>query len=237
MLFRSVQVVELLKERFLQNEIEYTLSCTGVKQEDWENGWKAYYHPLDIGNRLAICPSWETYDTDRIVMKLDPGMAFGTGTHQTTSLCLTALDRIIKGGERVLDIGTGSGILAIGSLLLGASTADGVDIDAMCVRTAGENASINKVSENFNVKIGDLSDQATGQYDIVIANIVANAIIMLSENVPALLKQDGVYITSGIIDTREHDVVKAIEGTGLVITDINRDNGWVCIEARHKKVG
>ncbi|MEG2053997.1 MAG: 50S ribosomal protein L11 methyltransferase, partial [Oscillospiraceae bacterium] len=227
------EVTDLLNERFLASEVKYSLKLTGVQQEDWENGWKAYYHPMEIGERLAICPSWEDYKTDRVVMQLDPGMAFGTGTHQTTALCLTELDRVIKGGERVLDIGTGSGILAIGSLLLGAAEADGVDIDPMCVRTAGENATLNGVMDKFNVKIGDLSDKATGTYDVITANIVANAIIALSPCVPSLLKENGVYITSGIIDTRENEVVEAIIKTGLKIADIHRLNGWVCIVAKH----
>ncbi|MEG2769193.1 MAG: 50S ribosomal protein L11 methyltransferase [Oscillospiraceae bacterium] len=227
------EVTDLLNERFLASEVKYSLKLTGVQQEDWENGWKAYYHPMEIGERLAICPSWEDYKTDRVVMQLDPGMAFGTGTHETTALCLTELDRVIKGGERVLDIGTGSGILAIGSLLLGAAEADGVDIDPMCVRTAGENATLNGVMDKFNVKIGDLSDKATGTYDVITANIVANAIIALSPCVPSLLKENGVYITSGIIDTRENEVVEAIIKTGLKIADIHRLNGWVCIVAKH----
>ena len=228
-----VEVVELLKERFLQNEIDYTLSLEGVNQEDWENGWKSYYHPFDIGNRLTIVPSWEEYDTNRIIMRIDPGMAFGTGTHQTTSLCLRVLDGTIKGNERILDIGTGSGILAIASLLLGAKEADGVDIDAMCVRTAKENAQLNNVLDKFNVKIGDLSEKATGKYDIITANIVANAIIMLSKDIPALLKDNGCFIASGIIDTRQEEVVDTIIKSGLQIKEILTDDGWVCIIAKH----
>lgn len=226
------QVTELLQERLLKAQASFKLECCGVKQEDWENSWKAYYHPIEIGKRLAVCPSWEDYPTSRIKMLLDPGMAFGTGTHETTSLCLTALDGIIKGGERVLDIGTGSGILAIGALLLGAESAEGVDIDPMCVRTAGENARLNGVQDKFCVKIGDLSDKASGKYDVICANIVANAIIALSANVPPLLAEDGVFIASGIIDSRCDEVSGAIEKAGLKITEIQRLNGWVCIKAR-----
>ena len=131
------EVLPLFEERLKASGIRYQLGTAGVQQEDWQNAWKAYYHATDIGQRLAIVPSWETYDTDRTVITMDPGLAFGTGTHETTSLCLETLDRLVRGGERVLDIGTGSGILAIAALKLGARVAEGVDIDPMCVRTAG----------------------------------------------------------------------------------------------------
>ena len=123
------EVLPLFEERLKNSGIDYQLNTTGVEQEDWQNGWKKFYHAMDIGNRLAIVPGWEDYETDRIKIIMDPGMAFGTGTHETTSLCLETLDSLVKGGERVLDIGTGSGILAIAALKLGAKVAEGVDID------------------------------------------------------------------------------------------------------------
>uniref|UniRef100_UPI00349EEF12 50S ribosomal protein L11 methyltransferase n=1 Tax=uncultured Ruthenibacterium sp. TaxID=1905347 RepID=UPI00349EEF12 len=177
--------------------------------------------------------SWEHYDTDRAVITLDPGMAFGTGTHETTALCLTVLDEIVHGGERVLDIGTGSGILAIAALKLGAGKAEGVDIDPMCVRTAGENAERNGVSDRFQVLIGDLSDKASGTYDIICANIVANAIKALVPEVPNLLKKDGIFMASGIIDTRRDEVIDAIKATGLSVREVKEKNGWVCLVCGH----
>ncbi len=224
-------ILELLRSRLLREEADFQLSISGVEQADWENGWKKYYHAVDIGERLTVCPSWESTPTGRTVMRLDPGMAFGTGTHETTALCLAELDRRIRGGERMLDVGTGSGILAIGALLLGAAWADGVDIDPMCVRTAGENAALNGVQDKFEVRVGDLSEQARGPYDIVCANIVANAIKMLSPAVPALLAPGGVYITSGIIDDRRDEVADALRACGFVIEQIIEKNGWVCIVA------
>ena len=189
---------------------------------------------MELGERLAVCPSWESYDKPgRVVLRLDPGMAFGTGTHETTALCLRALDELVRGGERMLDIGTGSGILAIAALLLGAKEADGVDIDPMCVRTAGENAERNGVADRFRVRVGNLSEQVSGKYQIITANIVANAIISLAPSVPALLEQNGVFIASGVIDEREEEVAAAIAATGLVVCQIRRDNGWVCILAGH----
>ena len=228
------EVLELLRQRLLASELDATLKVTGVEEDDWENGWKAFYHAMELGNRLAVCPSWEEYDNPgRVVLRLDPGMAFGTGTHETTSLCLRALDERIRGGERMLDIGTGSGILAIAALLLGAKEADGVDIDPMCVRTASENAERNGVADRFCVRVGNLSEQASGKYRIITANIVANAIIALAPSVPALLDADGVFLASGIIDEREQEVAAAIAKAGLAVREIRRDNGWVCILAGH----
>lgn len=223
------EVIELLQSRLTASEVPYTLDTEGVEQEDWETGWKAYYHALTIGERLAIVPSWEQFDTDRVVIKLDPGMAFGTGTHETTALCLEVLDGLVKGGERVLDIGTGSGILAIAALKLGAGTAQGVDIDPMCVRTAGENAELNGVSENFEVLIGDLSDKASGTYNIITANIVANAILSLAPHVPALMAPGATFIASGVIDTRRDEVVAGLTAAGLNVIEVREQNGWVAI--------
>lgn len=227
------EIAELMQDRLTRAEVPYTLSCEGVKQEDWENGWKRYYHAMEIGRRLAIVPSWETCTTSRAVITLDPGMAFGTGTHETTALCLETLDEHVRGGERVLDIGTGSGILAIAALKLGAAGAEGVDIDPMCVRTAGENAQRNGVQQNFKVLVGDLSNQASGQYDIICANIVANAIKALVPDVPALLKPDGIFMASGIIDTRKDEVVEAVQAAGLAVQQIKEKNGWVCLVCTH----
>ncbi len=223
------EVIELLQSRLIAAELPYTLDTEGVEQEDWETGWKAYYHALTIGQRLAIVPSWEQFDTDRVVIKLDPGMAFGTGTHETTALCLETLDGLVKGGERMLDIGTGSGILAIAALKLGAAQAEGVDIDPMCVRTAGENAQLNGVDDRLKVLIGDLSDKATGTYDIITANIVANAILSLAPHVPPLMAPGATFIASGIIDTRRDEVVEGLAAAGLTVTQVKEQNGWVAI--------
>lgn len=222
-------IVSLLQDRLTAAEISYTLATDGVEQEDWETGWKAYYHAMDIGNRLAIVPSWEDYETDRAIIRLDPGMAFGTGTHETTALCLEALDSLVQGGERMLDIGTGSGILAIAALKLGAASAEGVDIDPMCVRTAGENAALNGVEQHLTVLIGDLSDKASGTYQIITANIVANAILSLAPAVPALLAPDATFIASGIIDTRKDEVVAGLQAAGLRVETVQEKNGWVAI--------
>ena len=165
---------------------------------------------------------------------LDPGLAFGTGGHETTSLCLEALDERVKGGERVLDIGTGSGILAIAALKLGAASAEGVDIDPVAVRTAGENAALNGVADQLTVLVGDLSDKASGTYDIITANIVANAILSLAPAVPGLMAEDAVFIASGIIDSRKDEVIAGLEAAGLAVQEVKEKRGWECIVCRRK---
>ena len=208
--------------------IPYTVETAGVEQEDWQNGWRNYYHPLEIGRRLAVVPSWQEYQTDRVKLMLDPGLAFGTGGHETTSLCLEALDQRVAGGERVLDIGTGSGILAIAALKLGAASAEGVDIDPVAVRTAEENAALNGVADRFAGLVGDLSDKAGGTYQIITANIVANAIMALAPAAPGLMAPGGCFIASGIIDTRADEVEAALRAAGLAIADRREKRGWVC---------
>ena len=223
------EVLPLFRERLDAAGVPYTLDTAGVEQEDWQNAWKKYYHAMDIGRRLAIVPGWESYDTDRIRITMDPGLAFGTGTHETTALCLELLDSLVQGGERVLDVGTGSGILAIAALKLGAREADGVDIDPMCVRTAGENAERNGVDGRFRVLVGDLSDKAEGVYDIITANIVAAAILSLAPAVPALMAPGAKFICSGIIDERKDEVLAGLQASGLRPVEIKEKRGWVCI--------
>lgn len=229
------EILPLFRERLDAAGIPYELTTAGVEQEDWQNAWKKYYHAMDIGKRLAIVPGWEEYETDRTVITMDPGMAFGTGTHETTSLCLEVLDERVRGGERVLDIGTGSGILAIAALRLGAACAEGVDIDPMCVRTAGENAQRNGVQDRFTVLVGDLSDKASGVYNIITANIVAAAILSLAPHVPALMAPGAVFVASGIIDTRKEEVLAGLRGAGLDPFEVREKRGWVCIVCRKKE--
>ena len=223
-----VETLALIAARMEAAGIPYTSETEG-EQEDWQNGWRKYYHPMDVGQRLAIVPSWQDYDTDRVKLILDPGLAFGTGGHETTNLCLEVLDERVKGGERVLDIGTGSGILAIAALKLGAAVAEGVDIDPVAVRTAGENAALNGVADKLTVLVGDLSDKASGKYDIITANIVANAIISLAPAVPGLMADDAVFIASGIIDSRKDEVIAALEAAGLAVLEVKEKRGWECI--------
>ena len=225
---QPAETLAVVQARMEAAGIAYTVETEGIEQEDWQNGWRKYYHPLEIGRRLAVVPSWQEYDTARVKLLLDPGLAFGTGGHETTSLCLEALDELVQGGERMLDIGTGSGILAIAVLKLGAASAEGVDIDPVAVRTAVENAALNQVEDRFSGLVGDLSDQARGTYQIITANIVANAIISLSPAVPGLLAEGGHFIASGIIDTRADEVEEALRAAGLAVAARKEKRGWVC---------
>ena len=196
-----VETLALIAARMEAANIAYTVETEGVEQEDWQNGWRKYYHPLEIGKRLAVVPSWQQYDTDRVKLILDPGLAFGTG----------------------------SGILAIAALKLGAAVAEGVDIDPVAVRTAGENAALNGVQDKLTVLVGDLSDKASGKYNIITANIVANAILSLAPAVPGLMAEGATFIASGIIDSRKDEVIAGLEKAGLAVVEVKEKRGWECI--------
>jgi ribosomal protein L11 methyltransferase len=206
-----------------------TISRQGIRKEDWAENWKKYYHAAKIGERLVICPAWEEYEKrseDEIVITLEPGMAFGTGTHETTRLCMRLLEQFSPEGKAVLDLGCGSGILAVSAALLGAKPAFGVDIDETAVRVAQENAALNGVAESCEFRRGGIPGIA-GKYGIVFANIVADVIIGHIGHIADYLDEGGVFIASGIIDTREADVLAAIEGAGLRIIRRETDSGWV----------
>ncbi len=230
------EAVAYLTERYESERLDYKIKLSNCEDEDWLNNWKQYFYPIEIGEKLLIRPTWrEKYDgKDRVVIDLDPGLAFGTGTHETTRLCLRTLEKYISGGERVLDVGCGSGILGIAALLLGAKQAQGVDIDELAVKTAKENAALNNVSERFEIMCGNLSDKANGKYDVITANIVADAIILLSESITDFMNENSVYIMSGIIDSRADEVRSSISGK-LTIMEEYEDNGWYCLVASLKK--
>lgn len=229
------EAIAFLGERYTAEGIDHKIETKGCEEEDWLNNWRQYFHPTPIGEKLLIRPTWrDNYDAgERIVLNIDPGLAFGTGNHETTRLCLETLEKYIHGGEKMLDVGCGSGILAIAGLLLGAKEALGVDIDQMAVKTAEENAQINGVADRFNVVCGNLTDKVSGKYDVIAANIVADAIIMLSSGVKNFMDENTVYIMSGIIDTRRDDVVNAIKNDFEIVEEIT-DNGWVCLVAKAK---
>lgn len=218
-----------------------SVSLADVRNEDWENSWKQYYQPLAIGSRLLVVPQWLSPENPegRVPVLLDPGMIFGTGAHASTQMCMCELERCIHGGERVLDLGSGSGILSITALLLGAATAIGVDIDPKAEDIARENAAINSLyADRFTAVTGDvIGDSAMMQrlgagYDIVLANIVADVIIPLAPVVPHFLKEDSVFICSGILDKRLDEVIHALEAAGLAVVSTGMQEDWCRITAR-----
>ncbi len=228
------EAIAFLGERLTAVGIGYEVTATEVREEDWANNWKKYFKPLKIGEKLLVCPSWEEAGdlaVGRKVLKIDPGMAFGTGGHDTTRLVLEVLENTLKEGDTLLDVGCGSGILSIAACLLGAKSAFGVDIDPLAVRTAIENGEENDLTApKYTIVHGDLVDKVSGEYDVVVANIVADAIIMLSPAVRPFLKEGGTYIVSGIIDTREKDVIPALKDAGFTVTERFTHGGWVALK-------
>ena len=231
----ALECVEFIKARLDAEGIGYETSIVGVNEEDWANNWKQYYHTQRIGKRIVVTPSWEEYTPsgDDVQMRLDPGMAFGTGTHDTTRLCLELLEEVVTPETRILDVGTGSGILSVGGVLLGAPSALGVDIDPVAVKVANENAEINEVSGKTEFVCGDLTDKVHGKFEIVTANIVADVIIRLLSTVKNYLLKGGVLIVSGIIDTRADEVENACHEAGFITEKRLEHGGWVAIKLRY----
>jgi len=232
------EAIAFLDERYTAENIKHTISKSVCKNEDWENNWKQYFKPMKIGKKLLIRPLWiDEYDNsdNRAILNIEPGLAFGTGNHATTRLCLETLERYVKKGDSVLDTGCGSGILSIASLLFGAQKAVGVDIDSLAVKTAKDNGKVNGFSEpELTFLQGNLTDKVTGKYDVVAANIVADIIILFSKSVGQFMKDNAVFITSGIIEPRENEVKAAFDENGFEIIERNESGGWVCFVTKKK---
>lgn len=204
-----------------------------VREEDWANSWKKYYKTMKVGERIIIKPLWEEYDAGpgELVVEMDPGMAFGTGTHETTRLCVELLQEYIQGGETVFDVGTGSGILAITAARLGAEKVLAIDLDPVAVDSAKINVNYNDLSQ-ITVKEGNLLDEAEGGADVIIANIIADVIIAMAPDLKRLMKPGGIFIGSGIISFREEAVREALEASGFTILQVRDDNDWRAIAAQ-----
>lgn len=231
------EAVAFLSERLNSENIPHTVDTSKCKNEDWENNWKDYFKPIKIGEKLLIQPDWlETENDDgRAVLRIEPGLAFGSGTHETTRLCLETLEKYIGNGVEVLDLGCGSGILSVASLLLGAKRAVGVDIDKLAVKTANENAGRNGIDPSKYTFInGNLTDKVSGKFDVIVANIVADVIILFTKQVASYLEDGGVFITSGIVDVREDDVLRSFEENGFEVVERHELHNWLCFEVRKK---
>ena len=222
-----------LRERFGALNPEAEITVSGVNEEDWANSWKAYYKPIKIGERIVIVPAWEKYtaEPDEIVVRMDPGMAFGTGTHETTRLVIKLLEKYIKHGMRVADVGCGSGILAICASKLGAGECKAYDIDPVAVKVANENIKDSGLT-NVTCDVSDLLkqvDKSGGTYDVICANIVADIIIRMMPDVGALMDENSVILASGIIVERSEDVINGFAEHGFKIVERIDENGWCAL--------
>lgn len=217
-----------------------------IREEDWSETWRQFYHSMEVGARLLVVPEWEEleHSTDRVVLRMEPGLVFGTGEHQTTQLCLAMLEKYLQPGMGVLDLGCGSGILSVAALLLGADMAVGVDVDANAQGVAMENAERNGVdTQRYKVYVGDAihsSDlwyilRRSGPYDIVVSNIVADVVIALAEQTPEYLKEDGLWIASGIITERRAEVLSAMERQGFTLLDERQEDDWWAMTVKKNK--
>lgn len=225
-----------LRARLSELSIDASIEINGVNEEDWANSWKEYYKPQKIGEKIVIVPAWEKYDAHEgeIIVKMDPGMAFGTGNHETTRLVIGMLERYVDGGERVLDVGCGSGILAICASKLGAGLCRAYDIDPVAVKVARDNIR-ESGQTNISCDVSDLLRQVErkdGGYDIICANIVADIIIRMIPDIGKYMNDDAVILASGIIDERADDVIEAFRDHGFYISEQVGENGWCALAVK-----
>ncbi len=213
---------------------EGSVQITQVDEEDWANSWKQYYKPTKVGEKIVVKPTWEAYDPKKedLVIELDPGMAFGTGTHETTSMCIRELENRVNDNSTIFDIGCGSGILSIAAAKLGASKVIGVDLDPVAVKVSKENVALNKVDTTVEVRYGNLMEVVTEKADIVVANIIADIIIFLSENVGNFLVEEGIFISSGIILDKIEAVKAALSKNKFEILEVKTMGEWAVIVSK-----
>jgi ribosomal protein L11 methyltransferase len=210
-------------------------SISEVNEEDWATAWKKYYHPVKISERFTIVPTWETYEkvsSDELIIELDPGMAFGTGTHPTTVMCIQALERAIKKGDQVIDVGTGSGILSIAAAMLGANEIRAMDLDTVAVESARLNVELNKVQDVVTVSQNNLLQGIEGPVDCIVANILAEIIVRFTDDASTIIKPGGYFITSGIINTKKQEVKDELIKSGFEIEETLVMEDWVAFIAR-----
>jgi ribosomal protein L11 methyltransferase len=212
------------------------ISLKNIPEEKWANEWKKYYKPVKLGRNIVIKPTWEDYTSHgELIIEMDPGMAFGTGTHETTAMCAALLEKHLQPESVVIDVGTGSGILGIIAAKMGAQKVVGVDIDPVAVKVAKENVRMNEVSAQMDVLKGDLIDVITQKGDIVVSNIIADVIIALATQVEKVLAANGIWIASGIIDSRKADVLEALSQNGWQVTEEVQDKNWVALVAKRSE--
>lgn len=230
------KIKQFINDVPLVDKEEIEIKANVIDEMDWENEWKKYFHNFKVGRNFFIVPSWEiedveVQDSDKVI-KIDPGMAFGTGDHATTSLCLTFLEDVIKPNDKVIDVGTGSGILSIGAYLLGAKNIKATDIDELSLQVSKENFTLNNCEDEITVMPADLLKDETEQYDVIVANILAHIIDKMIDDAYRLLNDEGRFIASGIIVERRDDIIAHMEKVGFVIDSILEEDGWVAILAK-----
>lgn len=211
------------------------ITISEVNEEEWATAWKKYYNPVKISERFTIVPTWETYEpvsSDELIIELDPGMAFGTGTHPTTVMCIQALEKTVKEGDTVVDVGTGSGILSIAAAMLGAKRVHALDLDPVAVESAKLNVKLNKVHDVVTVSQNNLLDRIDEQADVIVANILAEIILRFVDDAYRLLRSDGVFITSGIIRTKKQEVKEGLLRAGFTIEETLTMEDWVAFIAK-----
>ncbi|OEF96942.1 ribosomal protein L11 methyltransferase [Vulcanibacillus modesticaldus] len=236
-LMETVEQIKLAINNLLTFDINIgdgKISISEVNEEDWASGWKKYYKPVKIADKILITPTWEEVEpkSDEIVIELDPGMAFGTGTHPTTVMCIQALEKVIKGDEEVIDVGCGTGVLSIAAAKLGAKHILALDLDEVAIKSAKLNAKINNVGSVIEVKQNNLLDNIDKRVDLVMANILAEVIIRFTSDVARVLKPNGIYITSGIIGTKAELVKDVLIRDGFIIEETLRKDDWVAFIAK-----
>jgi ribosomal protein L11 methyltransferase len=212
-----------------------TVTLVEVNEEEWATAWKKYYHPVKISERFTIVPTWEEYTpvhTDELIIELDPGMAFGTGTHPTTVMCIQALERTVKKGDRLIDVGTGSGVLSIAAAQLGAGYISALDLDEVAVTTAKENVELNNVQNIVNVSKNNLLEGIEESVDGIVANILAEVIVRFTDDAAKIVKKDGFFIASGIIQQKKQEVKDAFVKAGFEITETLLMEDWVALIAK-----
>lgn len=233
----ATDTLAFLRGRFAELSIDANITVSGVNEEDWANSWKEYYKPIKIGERIVIVPAWEKYtqQDSEIIVRMDPGMAFGTGTHETTRLVIKLLERYISDGMRVADVGCGSGILAICASKLGAAECKAYDIDPVAVKVANENIKDSGLT-NVTCEVSDLLRQVdkSEPYDVICANIVADIIIRMMPDVGALMNESSVILASGIIVERSQDVISAFVEHGFKVVERIDENGWCALAVMKK---
>ncbi|NQD66360.1 50S ribosomal protein L11 methyltransferase [Bacillus haikouensis] len=214
---------------------ENKVEISEVNEEEWATAWKKYYHPVKISDKFTIVPTWEDYTpvhSDELIIELDPGMAFGTGTHPTTVMCIQAIERIVKPDDSVIDVGTGSGVLSIAAAMLAAAEVKAYDLDEVAVRSARLNVKLNKVQNRVTVNQNNLLNGITGQADVIVANILAEIILRFTEDAFELVKPGGSFITSGIIQPKKEQVKESLEAAGFLIEEVMVMEDWVAIIAK-----